>query len=480
MTRAAALVVVCVVCLIGCRPSPFLSSPADALRSVASGFDVVYPGGRGFGLISPRLGIPALVGPRAAFEIEVVERGGIARDLRAALVAPDATEAQTARCLRGEASSRGEANARCVPLVPAAARRETLADGFALRTVAVSSAGAVAPAAWDLAVRAGDAVERQPRCVFTYAATPDRPRPLRVVHFTDLHLGKALTRDGLLPALRRVIAAINETAPDLVLLTGDIVESSDDALLDRSRALLLEIRAPLLVLPGNHDYSHFPEVRHAERPAAGWLRFARRFHARRRTQLTLGGWDFIGVDSGPSLFSPRVLTRGVGDDTVAWLRERLSEARGHGRGVIVYSHAPTRTGPLVNGGPRREGQIGRMSRGGEQVEEALQMIADQGTRALYLAGHTHWLEVHVLRPTHLASADRKRRWERRPDGEFLCRPLHVDRAAMVTTPAATRVTFQVLRKALHSGFAIIETGASSLVVRFRLFDRQGSPLACPR
>jgi hypothetical protein len=463
----------------GIFPLPFPSAPTEVLRGVVSGFDVVYPpeGGvpRQAGLVSPRLGIPALVGPRPTFEIEILERSRApVGALRAVLVAPDSTPRQVDACLRGTDGS------RCVPLQATRERRETGQGGPALRTITVASSSAVAPAAWDLVVRVGSGpAERQPRCVFSYTTPPEEPRPFRLVHLSDLHLGKHPCLDGgQVPALHRVLAAINEAAPDLVVLTGDIIDNgADEEWLDRARSMLLGVHAPLLIVPGNHDHSHFPKVLRTE-AQEGWLRFARLFHARRRTRLVFRGWELLGIDTGPSLFSTRIMTRGVGGDTIQWLHARLGQARTAGHGIVVYGHAPTRTGPMLPGGDAdKPGQIGHMWYGASQLEEALQVAADGGARVLYLAGHTHWLEVHLLRP---ASTDPGGRWRRLSDGELpTCRPLEVKvQAAMITVPSATHVTFRTLSKGRHSGFAIIELGSSPPVVRLGLFDRRGEAVRC--
>lgn len=450
------------------------------MRLAAAGFDIIYPAVEGTprrsGIVAPRLGIPALLGPGAGFEIELLERLGGAEDgVRAALLKPELPPEQLAACLDGLAS------AQCVPLAPTAEWRELVADGFAHRTIAVASPAVLAPGAWDLAVRVGSGpAERQPRCVFTYSAPPEAPRPIKIVHFSDIHIGKHPRREGgLVPAMHRIVAAINRAAPDLAVLTGDLVENGgDEEWTDRARELLLAVQAPLLIVPGNHDYSHYPKVLKSDIPAGGWWHFARRFHGLRRTSLAFGGWEFIGLDTGPSVFSLRVMTRGVGGDTLQWVNEQMDRVRTAGRGAIVYGHAPTRTGPLRSASPAVRGQFGRMWYGAVQLEDALLVAADRGTRVLSLTGHTHWQEVHLLRP---ATRDPNDRWERMPDGEFACKPLVVTTgAALIAVPAATRVTFPMLKKGSHSGFSIIELVSPSAppIVRFQLFDGKGEPLKC--
>jgi uncharacterized protein len=78
-------------------------------------------------------------------------------------------------------------------------------------------------------------------------------RPLRLAHLTDLHIGKHVR----LEQIRTWVEATNREQPDVVCITGDIV---DHALpLERLDELALELgrlRAPLGVFAclGNHDY----------------------------------------------------------------------------------------------------------------------------------------------------------------------------------------------------------------------------------
>ncbi len=68
----------------------------------------------------------------------------------------------------------------------------------------------------------------------------------RLVHFTDLHY------KGNEAFLRRLVGKINSLHADFVLFTGDVIEESRH--LRGAVAELREIQAPLVGVPGNHDY----------------------------------------------------------------------------------------------------------------------------------------------------------------------------------------------------------------------------------
>ncbi|MBZ4374553.1 metallophosphoesterase [Corallococcus sp. AS-1-6] len=76
---------------------------------------------------------------------------------------------------------------------------------------------------------------------------------LRVVQLSDVHVGPTL--DGVW--LQRVVDQVNALAPDLVAITGDLVDGSVDALRDQMTPLA-SLKAPLGVyyVTGNHEFYH--------------------------------------------------------------------------------------------------------------------------------------------------------------------------------------------------------------------------------
>lgn len=91
---------------------------------------------------------------------------------------------------------------------------------------------------------------------------------LRLVHVSDLHVGPLADR----ASLARAIARIDELAPDLVCLTGDIVDSEKTEI-DAWLPLLARLHARLGVFAilGNHDRdAGFEEVATAIRRGTDW------------------------------------------------------------------------------------------------------------------------------------------------------------------------------------------------------------------
>ncbi len=76
---------------------------------------------------------------------------------------------------------------------------------------------------------------------------------VRVVQISDVHIGPTLDRHFL----RRVVEQVNALQPDLIAVTGDLVDGSVRTLRDEV-APLAGLRAPLGVyyVTGNHEYYH--------------------------------------------------------------------------------------------------------------------------------------------------------------------------------------------------------------------------------
>lgn len=81
---------------------------------------------------------------------------------------------------------------------------------------------------------------------------PDSFSGLRVVQFSDLHIGTMLDAEAELRAVVDTVAALK---PDLVIFSGDMITLRYDELDDKAMALLSEMRAPMGVwsFVGNHD-----------------------------------------------------------------------------------------------------------------------------------------------------------------------------------------------------------------------------------
>lgn len=80
-----------------------------------------------------------------------------------------------------------------------------------------------------------------------------------IAHISDLHLrAPGVLYQGLVDSnadAARVVAHLNalDPQPDLILLTGDVVDEGQAAEYATARDLLGRLRAPVFAIPGNHD-----------------------------------------------------------------------------------------------------------------------------------------------------------------------------------------------------------------------------------
>jgi alkaline phosphatase D len=458
--------------LEGCAtPRPLPTAEPAVLAQVR--FDRVFPE-RDVGLVRPRFGAPAIVSsagsaPSAgnvSFPIALLERSA-PRALAAALVRPDATTAEAARCVDARLPRPDD----CVPLALADDERTPIADGEVLRVLMARTAVAPGARGYDLVLRAGDhALERAPRAVFVREGEPSE---LSVVQLSDLHVGRGGQAQVIADRLERAVREINASAPDLVIVTGDLAEQGRSRVLEQTaRDALLRLDAPVLVVPGNHDYGHFPRLLHPTQPDAGYDQFARTFHPLRRFRVVLGEWEFLGFDSGPSVFSPLIHTRGVDDETLGWLRERVRQADEAGHGVVLFSHAPTRAALSDRATDRGSHLLGTMVRGAEAIEALLVEASRRGQRAVHLSGHTHWSDMFV---------EDAEGWARVPFSRLPCPVTPGARAALINAPSATRVSFHTLRHGGAWGWVQLHLDHAGVHSRFVLHsdgDGDDRALAC--
>lgn len=455
-------------------PAPLPTDPAASRRDVLQRFSQVYPPALGVprtaGVLAPRFGLPSFATTAATFDIELLAREPQPA-LRAALVQPSVDEKTAQECLGAAAAG------RCIPLVLGRVTSQPVEGSGFVQLVASASAAAVPVGPWDLIVQAGaEPPERLHRSVWIADRDPTSPAPLRVVHLSDIHLGKhPSTTDGLVQALHTTIERVNEARPDLVVLTGDVVEDGQkEQWMERAHAQLLGIAAPLVIIAGNHDYAHFPKVLSADTPPDGWWNFAREFHSRRRIEFTFHGWDFLGFDTGPSVFAVRVLTRGVNEQTLQWLDSRVQQAAQQGRkGVVLFSHAPTRSAPIGAPDIEEKGMCGQMVAGGSAIERIIETGVGKKLNMVHLSGHAHWLELHELRPKTDLHEDHFRKW---PDGQ-VCGTAESG-ALLLNIPAATRVTFHTIARGLRSGFGVLKLDGEKPAIETWLYNQHGKGGAC--
>jgi len=171
---------------------------------------------------------------------------------------------------------------------------------------------------------------------------------LRIVQLSDLHIGPHTSRRFL----ARIVEATRELAPDLVAVTGDLIDDRAEDVAVYAKALR-SMTAPLgvFMIPGNHDvYAGWDEVEPALRAAEIGTVLVNETHLIRRGMDTLalvGTGDPAGGRRGSSRVAPDI--------------ERALALAPDEATVIAFAHNPALWPSLASRGV-----------------------------ALTLSGHTHW------------------------------------------------------------------------------------------
>ncbi|WP_394834548.1 metallophosphoesterase [Pendulispora rubella] len=153
---------------------------------------------------------------------------------------------------------------------------------------------------------------------------PEGLGTFRIVQLSDVHIGPTI--DG--QWLQKVVARVNELQPDLVAITGDLVDGSVEELGEHV-AHLRELRAKhgVFFVTGNHEYYSGVD---------SWLAELKRLGVRvlRNEHVTIGEGDasfhLAGVDDWRSHEFP-----GHGADL-----ERALDGRDPARELILLAHQP--------------------------------------------------------------------------------------------------------------------------------------------
>lgn len=175
---------------------------------------------------------------------------------------------------------------------------------------------------------------------FTSSKADEGRQPVLIAQISDPHLRpRGILYQDTTDSNGDLVSTVGQLnrlspQPDLVLLTGDVVDTGSEAEYAVAREILSGLKAPLLVIPGNHDEraafrAAFHD--HTYLPAEGPLHYVVELEGRRVIALDV---TIPGEHHG--LFDA---------DAMAWLEAALSTAPD--RPTIVMMHQP----PIVTGVP---------------------------------------------------------------------------------------------------------------------------------
>ena len=161
--------------------------------------------------------------------------------------------------------------------------------------------------------------------------TPGEPfEPFMFVQMSDPQIGFFDRSAGYTQSdslFKAAVDQVNALSPALVVMTGDLVNTPNDAVQDSIyRVRVAELKAPVYTIPGNHDIMGFTREKQADYIAKrGYDHFSFREH----------GCAFIGIDTN-------CIKDGATDaeaEQWAWLEKELAAAQ-ECKYTFVFVHCP--------------------------------------------------------------------------------------------------------------------------------------------
>jgi predicted MPP superfamily phosphohydrolase len=257
-------------------------------------------------------------------------------------------------------------------LLAAAGSHVACAAGADGRTAgAIGLAAVVATLAYGLVnVRLGPVVRR---VRIPLAKLPAAASGYTIVQLTDIHIGWTL---GAAFATR-VVDAVNALAPDLVVLTGDLVDGHVRELAPEVAPLAgLRARDGVYAVTGNHEYYWDADAWLAHLGSLG-IRFLRNERVAIRGAFELAGTDDI---------TSRAMARGHGEDVA-----RAVSGRDPALPLVLLAHHPSSIRSAQNAGV--DLQLSGHTHGGQLLPLGwLARLFEPHVAGLARFGHT-WLYV---------------------------------------------------------------------------------------
>ncbi len=197
-------------------------------------------------------------------------------------------------------------------------------------------------------------------------------RPLLIAQISDLHIKQrdelAYRRVDTAAALTRAVATLNRFTPrpDLVVISGDLVDTPLTAEYDHLKELLAPLEIPFAAIPGNHDSR---DLMRAALPGLGYAQPSGALHSVRK----VGEVDIVLLDSTV----PGAAHGMLDSASLAWLDTVLGASMT--RPALLFLHHP----PFITG-------IVHMDVQNLRNADALATLIRKHPRArLIAAGHVH-------------------------------------------------------------------------------------------
>lgn len=198
------------------------------------------------------------------------------------------------------------------------------------------------------------------------------------IQITDVHVGYVGGDYSSLERLEAFVREANFLDPELVVVTGDVCENQN-AGHDWPQQFLgavADLRVPVYVIPGNHDYYNVGETY----DAGGYLRYFHEINRFENSVVTLGGARFYGVTTqyDHGLFQ-LYRCHGPSTEGLDWIETDVAGLEPSDRPRFLLMHGPN---------------YDRMVWNTTNVT-AVRDLMTAGDFDLALAGHTHRFETYL-------------------------------------------------------------------------------------
>jgi 3',5'-cyclic AMP phosphodiesterase CpdA len=197
-------------------------------------------------------------------------------------------------------------------------------------------------------------------------------KPIHIAQISDLHIKEpgvlAYGRVDTAAALERCIVALNQwqPRPDMVVISGDLVDAPTGAEYEHLKQLLGPLQLPFVAIPGNHDSRQMMR-------AAFPLDYTAQAPGPLNQRVEVEGLDLVLLDSSV----PGQPYGELDETTLPWLEAILASAS-HRPTLLFLHHPPFKTG------------IAHMDRQNLRNAGALANVVRRHPRVqLIAAGHVH-------------------------------------------------------------------------------------------
>jgi len=204
---------------------------------------------------------------------------------------------------------------------------EILSKGYDVisnETIVIAKSENTEAGLYNLEVKADSIDFVEPNSVFVRETLDP---PLTILWYTDTHYATKLRDSTPLGTIsrkenfKRLVQLANFFKPDLVIITGDIVDSPYEKYFGDVRNILKLLRVPILLIPGNHDH------------VGGGRNFFLKYLAPSNVSMDYGPVHFICLDSGPGSTTTK-----LSGDQVRWMEEDLRNNQDKLIRVLLLHH----------------------------------------------------------------------------------------------------------------------------------------------